>query len=132
VAEDEGEEPQTPERLFTIEEANALVGDLSEMLGRIRAARQVVLRGGRPIRDSAIGNGGGERGKEYWEALQTLRADVESVTRQGVILRDPETGLVDFPSRREGAVVYLCWRLGEERVMFWHPPDTGFGGRQPL
>ena len=132
MAEDEGEEPQTPERLFTIEEANALVGDLSEMLGRIRAARQVVLRGGRPIRDSAIGNGGGERGKEYWEALQTLRADVESVTRQGVILRDPETGLVDFPSRREGAVVYLCWRLGEERVMFWHPPDTGFGGRQPL
>jgi len=122
----------SPERVFTLEEANALVADLTETLERIRAARQVVLKGGRPIRDSAIGNGGGSRGKEYWEALHGLRADVEAVTRRGVILRDPETGLVDFPSRRDGSVVYLCWRLGEERVMYWHSPDTGFGGRQPL
>ena len=129
---DADDEPASEERLFTIDEANAVVEDLAETLERVRAARQVVLRGGRPIRDSAIGNGGGERGKEYWEALHALRADVESVTRRGVILRDPETGLVDFPSRRDGVVVYLCWRLGEERVMFWHPPDTGFGGRQPL
>jgi len=132
MAEDEAAPEPFPERLFTIDEANAMVDDLAETLGRIRESRQVVLQGGRPIRDSAIGNGGGRRGKEYWEALQGLRADVESVTRQGVILRDPETGLVDFPSRRDGADVYLCWRLGEERVMFWHPADTGFGGRQPL
>jgi hypothetical protein len=128
VAEDEA----SPERLFTLDEANEMVAGLAAALERIREARQVVLKGGQPIRDSAIGNGGGERGKEYWQALHGLRADVEAVTRQGVILRDPETGLVDFPSRREGADVYLCWRLGEEQVMYWHPPDSGFGGRQPL
>jgi len=122
----------SPDRVFTLEEANAMIAGLAEELARIRTARQVVLRGGKPIRDSAIGNGGGERGKEYWEALHALRAGVEAITREGVVLRDPETGLVDFPSRREGADVYLCWRLGEERVMFWHPQDTGFGGRQAL
>jgi len=132
MAEDEATGEPFPERLFTVDEANAMVAGLVESLVRIREARQVVLQGGQPIRDSAIGNGGGRRGKEYWEALHGLRADVESVTRQGVILRDPETGLIDFPSRRDGAEVYLCWRLGEERVMFWHPQDGGFGGRQPL
>jgi len=120
------------ERLFTLEEANGMVAGLTVSLERIREARQVVLQGAAPIRDAAHLNGGGERGKEYWEALQSLRAEVESVTGRGVILRDPETGLVDFPSRKDGADVFLCWRLGEERVMFWHPPDTGFGGRQPL
>ena len=130
MAEDADEAP--PDRVFTLDEANEMIPRLTDELGRIRTARQVVLEGGRPIRDSAIGNGGGERGKEYWEALHALRAGVEAVTREGVILRDPETGLVDFPSRRDGAEVYLCWRLGEERVTFWHPQDTGFGGRQPL
>ena len=130
MAEHADEAP--PDRLFTLDEANDMIPRLTEELGRVRTARQVVLQGGRPIRDSAIGNGGGERGKAYWEALHALRAGVEAVTREGVILRDPETGLVDFPSRRDGAEVYLCWRLGEERVMFWHSQDTGFGGRQPL
>ena len=120
------------ERLFTLEEANEMVAVLTASLERIRAARQVVLQGATPIRDAARLNGGGERGRDYWEALRSLRAEVEAVTGRGVILRDPETGLVDFPSRKDGADVFLCWRLGEERVMFWHPPDTGFGGRQPL
>ena len=130
MAEHADEAP--PDRLFTLDEANDMIPRLTEELGRVRTARQVVLQGGRPIRDSAIGNGGGERGKEYWEALRALRAGVELLTREGVILRDPETGLVDFPSRRDDADVYLCWRLGEDRVRFWHPQDTGFGGRQPL
>ena len=121
-----------PERLFTVEEADALIGELEPPLERIREARQVVLEGGSAITDAAPSNGGGERGKEYWDALGTLRRDVERVIELGVILRDPETGLVDFPARREGRDVFLCWRLGEERVMFWHSPDTGFGGRQPL
>jgi hypothetical protein len=108
-----------PDRQFTVEEADALIGELEPSLQRIREARQVVLEGGSAITDAAPSNGGGERGKEYWDALATLRRDVESV-------------LIDFPARREGRDVFLCWRLGEERVMFWHSPDTGFGGRQPL
>jgi hypothetical protein len=131
TVQEEGTTPE-PERLFTVEEADALLGDLEPSLERIREARQVVLEGGRAVTDAAPSNGGGERGREYWDALGTLRRDVESVIERGVILRDPETGLIDFPARREGRDVFLCWRLGEERVMFWHSPDTGFGGRRPL
>jgi hypothetical protein len=123
---------ETSERLFTVEEADELVPELTAPLERIRASRQVVLEGGRAVADSAASNGGGERGKEYWEALRALRKDVEAVLELGVVLRDPETGLIDFPARREGHDVFLCWRLGEERVMFWHSTDTGFGGRKPL
>jgi hypothetical protein len=57
---------------------------------------------------------------------------VEAINGQGVILRDPETGLLDFPTRIDGRDVFLCWRLGEDRVSFWHGPETGFSGRRPL
>jgi hypothetical protein len=122
----------TAERVFSVEEADALLVELRERLVRVREARQSVLANGQPVRDSAVGNGGGARGKAYWEALSNLRRDVEAMNSAGVVLRDPETGLVDFPARREGRDVYLCWRLGEDRVMFWHGTDTGFGSRRPL
>jgi hypothetical protein len=120
------------EREFTVEEANSLLPALSESLGFIKEARQVVLRGGERIRRSAKADGGGRQGREYWEALATLRREVEGLTAQGIVLRDAETGLLDFPSRRDGQEVFLCWRLGEDRVGFWHGPESGFSGRRPL
>jgi hypothetical protein len=120
------------EREFTVEEANSLLPALSRSLRLIKEARQVVLHGGERIRRSARWDGGGKQGKEYWDALSTLRAEVEALTEQGIVLRDAETGLLDFPSKREGREVFLCWRLGEEQVGFWHGPETGFGGRRPL
>jgi hypothetical protein len=120
------------EREFTVEEANSLLPALSESLGLIKEARQVVLRGGERIRRSAKTDGGGRQGREYWEALATLRREVEGLTAQGIVLRDAETGLLDFPSRRDGQEVFLCWRLGEDRVGFWHGPESGFSGRRPL
>jgi hypothetical protein len=122
----------TAQRTFSVEEAESLLGELRERLARVREARQAVLANGQPIRDSAVGNGGGARGKAYWEALSTLRRDVEAMNAAGVVLRDPETGLVDFPARREGRDIFLCWRVGEDHVMFWHGTDTGFGSRRPL
>jgi hypothetical protein len=50
----------------------------------------------------------------------------------GVVVRDPSTGLVDFPAERDGEPVYLCWRLGEDEVAHWHDRDSGFSGRKPL
>ena len=120
------------DRVFSVEEANALLPVLSDALGRIRVARQLVLSGAEPIRRSAPTDGGGKQGKEYWEALATLRREVEAITGQGIILRDPETGLIDFPTERDGWLVFLCWRVGEDRVGFWHGPEGGFAGRRPL
>jgi hypothetical protein len=120
------------ERRFTREEANALLPTLRETLPRVKEARQVVLDGGERIRRSVSRNGGGQVGKEYMEALSTLRREIEALAAEGIVLRDPETGLVDFPSEREGRDVFLCWRLGEGDVAFWHGPEGGFAGRKPV
>ena len=48
------------------------------------------------------------------------------------LLRDIEQGLIDFPGTRDGKEVFLCWRMGEDAVNYWHDPDTGFAGRRPL
>jgi hypothetical protein len=118
---------------FTVEEAEALLPWLREVLPRIREARQVVLSGAQRIRRTAPRNGApSEPGQTYWDALSALRRDVEAISERGLVLRDPETGLVDFPSRRDGREVFLCWRLGEERVAHWHGPESGFAGRRAL
>ena len=109
-----------------------MLPDLIPALERIREARQMVLSRGERIRASARSNGGGEPGAEYWGALATLRREVEAISKQGIVLRDPETGLLDFPAHIEGRTAFLCWRIGEDRVAYWHGPETGFAGRQPL
>ena len=57
---------------------------------------------------------------------------MEEFAATGVELKGIDEGLVDFRSTRDGRVVYLCWRLGEETIAFWHELDVGFPGRQPL
>jgi hypothetical protein len=127
-------EPSGPpeEKRYTLEEANALLPDLIPALMRIREARQAVLAGGTLIRAAAPQNGGGEPGAAYWDALATLRREVTAMNERNIVLRDPETGLLDFPAMVEGRDAFLCWRLGEDRVAFWHGPETGFAGRRPL
>ncbi len=65
-----------------------------------------------------------------------IAADVDRFVRElnalGVMLKDYETGLVDFPAERDGRTVYLCWRLGEPSVQFWHEVDAGYVGRRPV
>jgi hypothetical protein len=113
------------DRRFTVEEAN-------QALQRIRESRQVVLDGARRIRGLAARDGGGSDSGPYLEALRTLRREMQGLAEDDIILRDADRGLVDFPAERDGREVFLCWRLGEERVGFWHDPDTGFAGRRPL
>jgi hypothetical protein len=123
----------THEHTYTVEEADALVPELADRLVRIRAARQVLLREAELVRERVVTDGGGaDAGREYWDSTALLRTELERLAEQDILLRDPETGLVDFPAEREGQRVFLCWRLGEERVGHWHPLDTGFSGRRPL
>jgi hypothetical protein len=119
-------------RYYTVDEANATLEGLREALTRIRDARRTVLRSAERITRRAQANGGGIDGTAHWEALRVLRSEMESLSARGIVLRDAETGLVDFPARREGRLVYLCWRPDEDRVSHWHEVDTGFGGRRPL
>lgn len=122
----------TDEVTYTVEQANAELPDLRERLARVKGSRQAILRAGERIRDAVEADGGGHDGGDYWKALAVLKAEIEHLAERNILLRDPETGLVDFPGERDGEPVYLCWRLGEERVAWWHPLDTGFTGRKPL
>jgi hypothetical protein len=118
--------------VYSAEEATALLPELIEALGRIQSARQLMLAQGERVRSTARRNGGGEPGAEYWEAVAVLRGEVESLAERDILLRDPEMGLLDFPTRIDGRDAFLCWRLGEDRVRFWHGPETGFTGRRPI
>jgi hypothetical protein len=120
------------ERTYTAEEADAMLPELRERLARIRSNRQVMLAAAERIEGVVATDGGGTFGTDYWNATRALRADVQRLAADNVVLRDPETGLVDFPGERDGRPIFLCWRLGEERVEHWHEVDSGFLGRRPL
>jgi hypothetical protein len=121
------------ERVFTHAEASALLPRLTELLTALRAAHRTAAQHGGETASHAVSTNGSaaaavKASGPFLEA-QRLSGAIEGL---GVILRDPETGLVDFASVRDGDQIYLCWRLGEDRIEFWHPRDTGFMGRLPL
>ena len=68
----------------------------------------------------------------YFRFLENLHSSLQDVTTLGCEVKDLETGLIDFPSLREGRIVYLCWRLGEDRIGHWHEVEAGFAGRKPV
>lgn len=120
-------------RTYRVEEANALLPELRERLTRIREARQVLIRSAELIKGRvATDPGGAHGGRGYWEATAVLRDEIERLAAEDIVLRDPQTGLVDFPGEREGRRIWLCWRLGEDHVGFWHELESGFVGRRPL
>ena len=61
-----------------------------------------------------------------------VREALEKIQATGCVVKDLEIGLLDFPARINGEPVYLCWRLGEDRIRFYHAQDEGFAGRKPL
>jgi hypothetical protein len=63
---------------------------------------------------------------------EAVAAAVNELNRLGVLVKDLDRGLVDFPALRRGEEVLLCWQVGEEEVAFWHGVDEGFAGRKPL
>lgn len=63
---------------------------------------------------------------------RSLSAAVERIQATGCLVKDLDVGLLDFPSVINNEEVYLCWRLGEERIRFWHRMDEGFAGRKPI
>jgi hypothetical protein len=123
------------ERLFSVEEANALLPKLREILDQATLHRDALREKAphmEPILRAAIGNGGGKVGSEYGLEAYNLYLAVERIRELGVVLKDLDMGLLDFPHEREGRVVFLCWHPPEESVTFWHDLDTGYAGRQPL
>ena len=122
----------TEERLYSLDEANAELADLRERLPRLRVARGGLIAASERIKEAVASDGGGVAEAGWFAHQQTLKAELEHLAERGILLRDPEIGLIDFPSDRDGRRVYLCWRLGEDEVAWYHEVSAGFGTRKPL
>ena len=124
-------------KLFTLEEANALLPAVREILRKIQSSRRrlsVYRHQAKLAAEGAEQGGGGmEGGWLYAKILTKLTDEIAELDTIGVQLKDFDRGLVDFPSLREGRVVLLCWQLGEgDQLEWWHDMDAGFAGRTPL
>ncbi len=122
----------TVERLFSIDEANAELDELRARLPRLRNARKRLIETSQRITSAVEVDGGGVEGSDWFRAQESLKLELLWLADRGILLRDPETGLIDFPAEREGQRVLLCWRLGEDQVAWYHDEQTGFSGRKPL
>ena len=122
------------ERHYTREQANAALGWVMERLERLREARSGLSdeEARTALGEAAPENGGGEPGRVVSEAFLQLRQALMELRGAEIVLRDLDRGLVDFPALRDDREIYLCWEEGEGEISFWHEPDAGFDGRQPL
>jgi hypothetical protein len=128
-------------KLFSVEEANkalplvrAIVGDIVRQYRVVEGLQQrlsTVLTDRRRPSDDLYSEELIQSKNELETEEDKLRTFIEELKNLGVELKSEE-GLCDFRSTMGGREVYLCWRLGEPEVMFWHELDAGFGGRQRL
>ena len=124
-------------KLFTVEEANALLPTVRELLRKMQRSRRrlSIFSDQAKLAAAAAEDGGGgiENGLAYATLLTKFTDEMAELEAMGVQLKDFERGLIDFPSLREGRVVLLCWQLGEgDQLEWWHDMDAGFAGRTPL
>ena len=132
------------DRLYTVAEANGqlryiipILEEAKRLMAEVRSRQQDLER---ELEAFPTANGHSMQHemsarliREDLEVLATrLQEQIQNAERYGCEVKDPETGLIDFRSLREGRVVYLCWRLGERDIGYWHELDAGFRGRQPL
>ncbi len=107
-------------------ECRRKVGDLDQSLGEI--GNRIMLMGGMLVSYPEAAKLRVERDK----LAETLRTALERIQSTGCVVKDLDMGLVDFPALVNEQEVYLCWRLGEDRIRFYHRQDEGFAGRRPL
>ena len=120
---------------FTISEARSLLPRVRRLtVEMVLLARQ--LHAFHPqIRRLAERRGentGSPEGTRYLTVLLQMQDCVSRIQRLGCVVKGVEDGLVDFPHLKDGREVYLCWKLGEDDMHFWHEMNAGFAGRVPL
>lgn len=143
MADEENEQEAPEPRLFTVTEAERTrreiepvlieaielrkkLAPLVEELGAISAHIQWVGGSVVPYEKTA------RLRFEHDRLAESLKGALERIQSTGCLIKDLDSGLLDFPAIINNEEVFLCWRLGEERIRFWHRQDEGFAGRKPL
>jgi hypothetical protein len=141
--DDSPDDPQPEPRLFTLTEAERVRRDLEPFLLEAMDCRKklagletdlsavstrIMMMGGVIVPYEKLAT----LRIEHTQLAETMHSALNRILETGCLIKDLDTGLLDFPSRINNEDVYLCWRLGEDRIRFYHRQDEGFAGRKPL
>jgi hypothetical protein len=130
-------------RYFTLAQAERMLPKVEERIREalfIKAEHQRADEELRAISKRIFLSGGAAVDRAQVANLKTTREQTasklqevcEQIQESGCLVKDLDVGLLDFPTLYRDEEVYLCWRLGEDRIRFWHPVESGFRGRQPI
>ena len=126
-------------RFYGIDEANRRLAELRPLLEELRDDRATIADAQAELQRARGGNGSSEHAQELAQQEATVRETVRRMQRTvaqidewDVTLRDIPSGLIDFPALANGRPIWLCWRLGEGDIGWWHEIDVGFDERRPL
>jgi hypothetical protein len=120
------------DRHYTLDEARAELPWVRHQLADMREARDKLTDEHETLTELSPTNGGGAPGRQVSEAYVALQTGIGAFEERGIVLRDLDQGLIDFPAIRDGREIYLCWIHDEPDIAFWHDLDAGYAGRQPL
>lgn len=123
------------EHLYSVSEANALLPYVRTLVASMLEAREAILSL-QPelwsVIQAAVFNGGSKSASNVTRYILTIQDAIRKLQSLNIIVKDVNTGLLDFPAERDGQLIYLCWLYDEPSVQFWHHVDTGFAGRQRI
>jgi hypothetical protein len=137
--------PERPSKTFTLSEANALLPKVVPIVQQLQQLHRSTMDTNRRLDEAvaklAQGNGFPVQAlkqeiddltKRQLQLIEAFQSAHDQLEELGCVLKDINVGLVDFYGLREGELVCLCWKLGEDRIRFWHNLEDGFTGRKPL
>lgn len=122
-------------RLFTLESATATLDRIRPLMQEVVEISQRIIANQPeiwPAIEKSAGNGGNPALSKLAKDFDHLDDLLHQIQGTGVLIKDMATGLLDFPAMREEHEVYLCWKVGEEGIAYWHEVEAGFAGRQPI
>ncbi len=120
---------------FTLQEANETLNTIRPLMDEVQRIRDKILQHQPEAWTSiekSVGNGGNRTLSRMVQDFEKLDALVHQIQDTGVLIKDINIGLMDFPALRHGHEVYLCWQYGEGEIAFWHEVEAGYAGRQPI
>ncbi len=123
------------QRTYTVAEANALLPDVRHLVKQILEARARVIQLQPdlwPTVQKAVFNGGSKAASRAIRHIIAIQQALRMLQESNIVVKDVNTGLIDFPALRDGQLVYLCWQYDEPAIEFWHDIDSGYAGRQPI
>jgi hypothetical protein len=122
-------------RYFSLEQADQLLEVITPLVTEMLSVRNTILKLQpklETVLNKAVNNGGSLISGEALHAFETLKDVINKIQQYDVFVKDINSGLIDFPSIRDGEVVFLCWQYGEKQIEYWHELEDGFQGRKPV